>query len=213
MIRPLRLSVEELETGSPSLIDQAMLKRHCRIDTGDDDALLDLYLQASIRWAEAATKRTIVRRSHEWVLKDFGDAEYGEIRLPRGLTVSVESIAYSNGGVVTSLYGPTSDVSPAGDDYQEDLRSDSGGVVMPPRGSSWPAIDADVPAPVVISFTAGWLGDDIPADIKFAVLFAVADFYDLRGTQDFNPALLNTSGPRFEAREALLSHWRLPRIY
>lgn len=213
MLCPLRLVIEDLEIGSPTLLDAAMLKRHCRVDTADDDDLIDLYLQVAIRWAEAATHRTILQRSHSWVLRDFGTSRYQEIRLPCGKATSVESIEYSLNGATTVLYGPTGDTSPPGSDYQEDLRSDSGGVLMPPRASSWPTPDSDVPAPVTINFTAGYLGDDIPSDIKHALMFFVADCYDLRGTPDFNPSLLDTSGVRFDAREKLISAWRLPRIY
>lgn len=213
MLCPLRLIAEEVESGSPAIIDTAMLKTHCRIDTDDDDSLVDIYLQAAVRWAENSTHRAIIQRAHAWVLRDFGDDPRQEIRLPCGRTTSVESVTYSLDGETVTLRGPSSDVSPAGSDYQEDLRGDSGGVLMPPRGSSWPTPDNNVPAPVAIHFTAGYPGDDLPADLKHALMFFVADCYDLRGTPDFNPAMLGSSGVRFEAREALISPWRLQRIY
>lgn len=213
MLRPLRLIVDELESGSPAIVDLAMLKRHVRIDTVDDDALLDRYLQAAVRWAENTTHRAIVSRAHAWVLAAFNDDPNCSIRLPRGITRSVESVDYSSGGAMVSLFGPSADASPAGADYQEDLRSDAGGILMPLRGTAWPVADDDVPAPVTINFTAGYAADDIPADIGHALMFFVADCYDLRGTPDFNPAMLGTAGVRFEAREALISPWRLPRIY
>lgn len=205
---PLRLDIDSLEATSPAIIDSAMLKRHCRIDFDDDNDLLNLYVNAAVLWAEGVTHRTIFRRGHSWVLKHFPDFHPPQVRLPRGKTYSVDSIEYSSGGIVNTLYGPSSDVSPAGDDYQEDLRGDSGGVLWPLRGYSWPSVDRDVPAPVAINFTAGWSYDDIPSDLLYAVMFGIADCYDMRGSFD-----LGDKGPRLETRMSLLSGWCLPRVY
>jgi uncharacterized phiE125 gp8 family phage protein len=213
MLCPLRLDVDALPAPPLTLIDEDVLKAHCRIEAADDDELLDVYLRSAIGWAEATTHRAILARTHVWVLRDFGRDRLQEIRLPRGRTVSVDGVEYFANGSALTLYGPSSDLSPPGADYQEDLRGDAGAVLMPPRGGSWPSVDSDVPAPVAISFTAGYTGADLPADLKYAMMFYVADCYDLRGTPDFDPAMLATSGVRFAPREALISPWRLPRVY
>lgn len=211
MILPLRLEVDAIEADSPEILDSALVKKHIRVDFPDDDDLLQRYILAAVNWCEGATHRTIYRRTHRWILAGFEtEYPYG-MRIPRGKTVSIASIAYSSGGTVTTLTGPSS--SPVGSGYQEDLRGDDGGIVMPSRGSSWPSTDTNVPAPVVVTFTAGWNADDIPADLLHAILFGVADAYDLRGTQDFNPAMLGGAGPRLAAREALASGYRLSRFY
>lgn len=211
MLRPLRLEIDSLEVGSPEIIDSALIRKHVRVDFPDDDDLLQKYLLAAVNWCENATHRTIFRRAHRWILAGFEcEMPYG-MRIPRGKTVSIASIAYSASGSVTTLTGPTS--SPVGTGYQEDLRGDDGGLVMPARGSSWPPTDTDVPAPVVVTFTAGWLAADIPADLLHAILFGIADAYDLRGTSDFNPAALGGAGPRLAVREALVSGYRLARFY
>lgn len=215
MICPLRLDVVALEIGSPPIIDSALLKKHVRVDTDADNDLLDVYVQAAVNWCEGAgvTNRTVVRRAHTWILREFNSAFPYEIKLPKGKTSSVESVEYSLNGELVTLHGPTSDVSPAGTGYQEDLRGDSGGVLMPVRGNAWPTVDRDVPAPVVINFTAGWAADEIPSDLLHAILFAVADAYDLRGTADFSPQMLDTSGPRLSIRYLMASGYALPRIY
>lgn len=211
MLCPLRLEIDELTSGSPALINSALLKKHVRVDWTDDDDLLDAYALAAIQWIEGDTKRTIVRRVHRWILRDFNLVHPCELRLPRGKTVSVESVQYSAGGTVTTLTGPST--NPVGDDYQEDLRGADGGVIMPVRGGAWPSVDADVPAPVVVNFTAGWTVANLPADLLHAILFCIADAYDLRGTSDFNPAMFGSAGPRLAAREALISGYRLSRWY
>lgn len=212
MICPLRLDIAALgDDASPPFVDEALLKRHVRVSFVDDDDLIDVYLRAAIRWCENATQRTIFRRAHAWVLRDFNLEYPCDIRLPRGKAQSVTSIVYSSNGIPVTLTGPSS--SPAGADYQEDLRSEAGGVVMPVLGGSWPGIDHDAVSPVVINFVAGWASDDVPEDLIHAIMFAVDDAYDLRGTSDFNPALLIGSGPRLATREALISSYRLTRVY
>lgn len=211
MLCPIRLEVAALPA-SPLPISLDLIKKHCSIDDADFDDQLDVYLKAAIEWAEGSTHRTIFSRSHTWVLKDFNYEGRFEIKLPRGKTQSIESIEVSVNGTTTTLTGPSSG-SPAGTDYQEDLRGNDGGIVMPPRGGSWPTPDFDVPAPVAINFTAGWASASVPADIVHAILFAISDAFDLRGTSDFNPAMIATGGPRMEAREALISAYRLVRWY
>lgn len=210
MLCPLRLDIEPCNVGASPFIDAQLLRDHLKLEAGDDDQLLLAYLLAAVQWAEGATQRTIVARSHALVLGEFGREP---IRLPRGKTTAVESVAYSSGGNIVTLRGPSSDGSPEGADYQEDLRGESGGVLMPLRGSAWPSVDTDVPAPIVITYTAGYSKADLPADLKHALMFYVADCYDLRGTPDFDPALLSGGAVRFAARDALISPWRLPRIY
>jgi hypothetical protein len=205
-LQPLRLDISALEA-SPFPLDMALVKSHVAVDGDDFDTQLELYARAAIAWAEGAMRRTIYARSHVWVLRDFPRDDLGEIRLPRGKTQSVESIAYSQNGAIVTLAGPSSG-SPAGTGYQEDLRGDDGGVLMPARGNAWPSVDCDVPAPVSIAFTAGWLADEVPDDIIHALLFAVSDAFDTRGSAD-----LTTFGKNFDTREALISAYRLHRWY
>jgi uncharacterized phiE125 gp8 family phage protein len=212
MLCPLRIDVTPITSGSPAIVDRDLLKRHARIDFDDDDGLLDVYVAAAALWCENATNRTIFRRSCAWVLREFNirRSPY-DIRLPRGKASSVESIVYSAGGELTTMKGPSS--ATPGADYQEDLRSDAGGVLMPLRGSSWPSVDCDVPSPVVVNFTAGWPADEIPPDLIHAVIFGVADLYDMRGTADMNANALNAGGTRLATRNALISGHVLTPIY
>jgi hypothetical protein len=79
---------------------------------------------------------------------------------------------------------------------------------MPPRSQSWPSTDLDVPAPVTINFTAGWLAGNVPDDIIHGLLFAVSDGFELRGSAD-----ITQIGRNFETREILISPYRLKRWY
>lgn len=205
-LKPLRLEVAELET-SPLPIDLDLVKEHLAVDGNDNDALITQCLLSAISWAEGSMRRTIFAREHVWVLQDFPQCGYGEIHLPRGKTQSVASVAYSLNGTTYTLTGPSSG-SPAGTDYQEDLRGSNGGVIMPPRMRSWPGIDLDVPSPVVITFTAGWNASDVPANVVQAILFAVSDAFELRGSAD-----ITMFGRNFETREILIAPYKLKRWY
>jgi hypothetical protein len=210
MHSPLRLEIDPL-AGSPLPVDLDLIKAHAAIDSADFDALLPVYLFAAIDWAENAMHRTIFARPHRWVLRDFPRGgstipSLQAIRLPRGKTQSVEQIEYVSGNQTFSLTGPSSG-SPAGTDYREGLRGDDGGVVTPVSGGNWPSVDRQAPAPVTIHFTAGWTASEVPAAIIHALLFAVADAFEMRGEADMS------SGTRFEAREALISAYRLIRFY
>ena len=182
MLCPIRLQVNAL-TMSPLPIDLALIKTHCKIDGTDLDDNIEVYLKAAIEWAEGEMHRSIFSRSHTWVLRDFPIDGRMEIRLPRGKTQSIESIVYQSNGSPVTLTGPSSG-SPAGTSWQEDLRGDDGAILLPPRGSNWPSVDYDAPAPVAINFTAGWLAAEVPAEIIHAILFSISDAIDISGTAD-----------------------------
>ena len=202
---PIRLSVSALDS-SPLPIDLALIKTHCAIDTTDFDTLLTTYLLAAIAWAEGTTHRTIFSRAHIWTLRQFPYCDYyQEIPLPRGKTQSVESIQYVVNGQTLTLTGSSS--SPVATGYQEDLRGDDGGTLRPAFGSTWPSVDYDAPAPVTINFTAGWLSNEVPSDVVHALLFAVSDAFETRSTADMS------QGRNFDVREALISPYRLSRLY
>jgi hypothetical protein len=167
---------------------------------------LDGYQEAAVLWFEQVTHRSVVARTHRWVLRDFPTGLYQEIWLPRGKTQSVVSIQYVSGGVTTTLTGP--DASPPGTDFLQDLSGDDGGVLMPLRGESWPSVDMDVPSPVTVTFTAGWAADAVPADVVHALLFAMSDMVDLRGSTD-----LAMMGATLSQRDSLASGYLLSRMY
>jgi uncharacterized phiE125 gp8 family phage protein len=202
---PILLDVSTLDA-SPLPLSLTLAKQHLAEDSTDNDELIETYILAAIKWAEGQMRRTIYSRSHSWTLKDFPRGPDQTIRLPRGKTQSVESIAYVSGGSTVTLTGPSSG-SPAGTDYQEDLRGDDGGILLPLSGASWPSTDIDAIAPVTVTFTAGYLAAEVPQDIIHALLFAISDAFENRGTADMS------AGRNFDTRQALISPYRLHRWY
>jgi hypothetical protein len=203
-LKPIRLDADPLTLGSPLPIDLDLIREHCAVDGSEFDTLLTAYLGAAITWAEGQMHRTIFPRPHRWVLREF---PLGEIRLPRGQTISVESIEYYADGSPVTITGPSSG-SPAGTGWREDLRSKSGGVLAPVHNGEWPTADTEAPAPVTINFTAGYPTGEVPQDITHALLFAVSDMFDTRGSAD-----LTVFGKNMSTRMALISPYKLVRWY
>jgi hypothetical protein len=206
--RPLSLRVERT---SATVLDQDLLKAHCRVDGDDLDDLLTFYEQVAIQWAEREMYRSILSREHVFIVSDFPRAYPQALALPRGLCSSVDKIEYYLSGQLNTLYGPSSG-SPGGSDFLEDLGSENGGRVAPLVGRSWPSVDLDHITPVAVTYTAGWEDTDVPADIKHALMFAVADCLEFAGSAD----LLNQishGGKAFDARRALLSGYVVTQLY
>lgn len=174
------LTVERLELGSPPIMDLDLVKQYLRVSFTDTDDILQLMMLQAIEAFENATHRAVFARAHAWVLADFPRGADRRIRLPRGVTRSVQSIEVATAAGFTTLYGPTSGVSPVGADYTEDLAPEDGGILAPVSG--WPTVKTDALAPVTIHFTAGWLPEDLPRDVLLALMYGVQVAYDdMRG--------------------------------
>jgi len=183
-------------------LDLDTVKNDLRISGNDlDTEIICQYIPDAVSWAEGCMRRSIISREHRWLLTDFPRTITQEIVLPRGKTQSITSIAYTSNGAVTTLTGATT--SPQGTGYQEDLRGHAGRI-MPNRNASWPSVDVDVPAPVVITFNAGWLTAAlVPADIKRALTARIYEAMELNGL------LMIRQGFDFEFTNKLISAWRV----
>jgi uncharacterized phiE125 gp8 family phage protein len=183
-----------------------LVKAQLRIDHDDlDELLADAHIPAAMEWAEGEMHRSIIPRTHYWVLPDFPRGMDQSLRLPRGKTQSVASVKYTRGGSVITLTGPSSG-SPAGSDYREDLTPDTGGILLPAVGQSWPSVDIEAAQPVLVTFVAGWT--TIPADVKGAIIRHVGDQLDVTSIHDL-PQGYNAWHEA--AKSAAISAWRLFR--
>jgi hypothetical protein len=203
--------VAPLDT-SPFPLSLSLVKAHLREDSSDFDTIIESYMRAAIAWAENITHRTIYDRAVSWVLNDFPrDVSSGEIWLPQGLCGEVTSIQYrDNAGILQTLRGPSSPVSPAGDDWQEAILADTGAYLYPAvdDGGNWPAVDTRYAMPVVINYRAGWQASSVPDDVVHALLFAVADLYDTSSSAD-----LTVFGKNLQTRTSLISPYIINRWY
>jgi uncharacterized phiE125 gp8 family phage protein len=203
-LAPVRLDIDPLD-GSPLPIDLELIKQHLSIDYDDQDALIEQFTLAAIEAFEGTTHRTLIQREHRWVLASFPFSYKLGIWLPRGKTVAVEQIEYVTGGETTTLTGPTS--TPAGSDFQEDLRGNDGGCLLPPQGESWPGVDIDAVAPVTVTFTAGWEAASMPPDALQAILWYIRTSLDDARTDPMK------TEANMRVFEAMVSGFRLSRFY
>ena len=130
-----------------------------------------------------------------------------EIRLPRGKTQSIEGIDYVVSGQPLMLRGPSSG-SPVGPDYREDLGGDDGGVLLCHAVQRMAHVSISMRRHLS-SFDSRPAGSPARCrpDIIHALLFAVSDAFENRGTADMS------QGRNFEVRETLISSYRLVRWY
>jgi uncharacterized phiE125 gp8 family phage protein len=146
----------------------ANAKAHMRIDTGDDDTLIEFLIVAARQEAEKITRRALITQEWELVLDEFPT----EISLPLPVLQSVSSIKYLDvDGVeqtlLSTLYLADADSEPAR--------------IVPAYGCTWP-VTRDQYAAVRIRYLAGY-GDsesDIPQAIRQWIMIRVATLYENR---------------------------------
>lgn len=147
----------------------AEAKAHLRVDTADDDALIQALIVAAREHVEHIIRRALVTQTWDLILDAF---PADEIMLPRPPLQSVSSITYrlQDGTVVT--------LDPA--NYVVDTKSEPGRVVLAP-GRSWPSDPLYAAGAVTVRYVAGY-GDPaaVPVAIKQAILLLVGHWYENR---------------------------------
>lgn len=147
-------------------VTTAEAKAQCRVDSSDEDTLIDTYIAAATSFVEFYTGRALISQTWELVLDDFSDA----ILIPKGPVVSITSVKYFD----------TADVEQtlAADQYALDSASDPAWLVRP-DDVTYPEV-ADGVNNVIIRFVAGY--STLPAEIKAAILVLIASWFDNRST-------------------------------
>ena len=150
----------------PVTIEEA--KNHLRVDTPDDDALIQRNLVAARRWAETYTRRVFVTQT--WNV--FYEKGQPVLTLPLPPLQSVLSVSHrtTSGSMLT--VPPTV--------YLVDTIAAPGRILLAP-GQSWPGDPLWAPNPIVIQFIAGYgLAATVPDDIKAAILLLTGFLYENR---------------------------------
>lgn len=161
----------------------AQAKEQLALAGSSQDAHLTRLIAAARTWAETRTKRAIIRQRWRVTLDDFPPGAQ-ELRLPKGLCLSVVSVAYRDtSGAWITLSGPSA--SPVGTGYEEDLDGHTAGILRPVFEDEWPDT-ASVNGAVRIEawFGYGTAADDVPGDLRQAILYRLADLYDNRSETD-----------------------------
>lgn len=146
----------------------AITRLHLRVDSSDDNALIDHLIKTATEYKEQETGRAFVAQTWELALDAFPTAE---ILLPKSPIISVTSIKYDDADGVEATVDPA--------DYQADIVSPDGWVVLS-GGAVWPVTLSAINA-ARVRFVAGYgAPDDVPAPLKQSVLVKVAELYENR---------------------------------
>lgn len=165
-------------------------KTFIRVDSDDDDALIETLIEVACEHLEGIVGRSIATRSWELTLDGFSDA----IELPRAPVRSLDSFTY------TDADGATQTVDAAS--YTVDLTSFHAWIVRN-SGSSWPTT-MDAINVVTIGYTAGY--EPVPRPLRAAILLTVGDLYAFRET-----AVVGTVSTKIQTSaqvDALIANFR-----
>lgn len=154
-------------------VSLAEAKAHVRVDSENDDALIQGLIASAREWVENHLDRTLIRTQWQMRLDAFPHA----IELPRPpftpeqpLQSVVITYTQADGSVVTlppSQYRVLGDRTPA--------------VVMPLYSGSWPSARYDSDS-ITVSWWAGYGPDQnaVPRSIKHAMLMLIGFWYENR---------------------------------
>lgn len=153
---------------TPITLEQAKL--HLRIDSTDEDALIDSISLAATEWCELYQNRRYVKRTEVMYLDKFPliiQPQYSPL-------VSVTSIKYyDSDGTLQTLDSSY---------YRVDTNSEPGRITEA-YGKYWP-ITRDMTNAVIITYIAGYsTPSNIPNDITAAIRLMIQYFYG-RGSDD-----------------------------
>ena len=168
----MSLSLVTAPTDEPLTLLEAKL--HLRVDQTAENSLIDTYISASRQAAEHFTSRALMTQTWDWkpTLKQWAPFASGRaVLLPKPPLVSVTSVKYLDTDGAEQTY--------AAANYLVTVARDGRGYVQmkPDAATAWPST-YDVDGEVTVRFVAGYGDqDDIPGDLKAAMLLIVGNQY------------------------------------
>ena len=189
--------------GAPQglVVSVADAKTYMRVDHSDDDELIEAFIDAvtaQIEGRYGTLGRAIRLQTWDYVLECFPDrCRDQSIELPLPPLIDVITVSYTDaaGDVQTFETG----------EFEVDINSVPGRV-RPVNGGYWPIANLYQYDAVRIRFLAGYIPEDVPANIKLAIKIMVEDLYENRET--VSPQNVN----KFDipmAAERLLNQFRV----
>ena len=147
-------------------------RRQCRIDTGDEDVLLQTYITTARQYCEDILDISTITQAWEARYDTF---PIWELILPRPpMQPSNVTITYRNEA------GQNQTLTSAAGQFQADHYV-TPGRVYPLYNGTWPAVRGDENS-VVVRYTAGYgdSGQSVPPVLRQAILLLVAHWHTMR---------------------------------
>ncbi len=191
----MSITVVTPPTIEPIGLEQARDQVRSDKDLADEAAELSNMIAAARASVENFTRRSLLTQTLD-VFRDSFPGETGVIEIPRPPTQSVTSVKYlDEAGTEQTLSASL---------YVVDVESEPARIV-PADGETWPTTQVMVNA-VTVRVVAGYGNGvaDIPAPIIQAMLLAITDYYDHRGSIVIGA----TSSTLPQTSETLLGHYR-----
>lgn len=173
-----------------ALLPLTIVKDHLRVSSDDEDDLITTFRDAALGWVERHVGRALTPRAWRWSGDCFGD----RIVVPIEPVVSIQALAYRDlaGGVVA---------------LPEAAWFLSGGEIAPIAGTRFPTTLGGRDA-ILVTFTAGYEPDQVPAPLKTAALLMAGHLY--RNREAVIVGTIATEAPL--SVQVLCAPWRTPVI-
>lgn len=163
----MKYKVTTAPTDEPVTLDEAKAQLRVELDMNVENDLIRRLITGARQWAETYMQRPIVTQTITAKFPAFA----ARMPLPfSGNIQSVSSVQYQDGDdatqtLATSVYGV--------DDYTEPA------AIYLRHEQDWPETFAD-PNAVSVVYVAGYAVDDVPSDIKSAILLMIGHLFENR---------------------------------
>lgn len=162
------MNLEPISLPDAEPISRSEAKAYLRVDTTDEDSLVDSLIAAARDHIEEMTGRALVRRHYRVSFDAFPSVV---IDLPRSPLLGVTAVRYVATDGTSTILAPSS--------YQVG-KNRKPGRVAPAYGLSWPTTRSDLDG-VEIDFVAGYLSaEDVPEQLRIAARQLVAHWFENR---------------------------------
>jgi len=167
----MALSLVAAPAIEPIYLEEA--KAQCRIDHGDEDALVQALIRASRDYVENFTHRALITQTWDWQIDGF---PCGDLVLPLAPVSSVTSVTYLDSAGTSQTWSSSNYRTdlPAGPKAPRARLAPGYGVLYP---TTYDVINA-----VTVRFVAGYGATTatVPFAIKQALLLLIAHWYKTR---------------------------------
>ena len=150
-------------------ISLAEIKDQLRIDTSDEDTLLETLIKTARAKIEGITRRALLTQTWDYCLQAWPSVNY--IKLPNGCLQSITHVKWKDtDGTETTLT--------EGTDYLVETNGEGVGRIVIPYGESWPTDILYPSNPITIRFVCGWTtAERVPYEVKAALKLIATDLY------------------------------------